>query len=302
MKISCSVIRDILPLYVENMVSEDTKEIVEEHIKDCEECKKELEEMKSSIDLPIDTDTTPLRRIKTTMRRKKIQTIIFSTMVTMVIIAIAIGYLTVPEHIPYHEGLISFIESNDGMVIAIFSPEVTGYTINAEPSKTDDGIVYYINTWDSIWNRNIIKKSVNNIVLNPEGEEVAAVYYYNADGSEDILIYGKDQYPTGGVISLPRLVLSYYFLLAVVLALISGIILFNWRKREKLRNIMLYIFLLPMSYILAHIFIKGFPASTYLAKRDFFAILLVTIPLYIAFILAVSLIKEHRRKRINKGL
>lgn len=72
MKISCSVIRDILPLYVENMVSEDTKEIVEEHIKDCEECKKELEEMKSSIDLPIDTDTTPLRRIKTTMRRKKI--------------------------------------------------------------------------------------------------------------------------------------------------------------------------------------------------------------------------------------
>ena len=166
MKISCSVIRDILPLYVENMVSEDTKEIVEEHIKDCEECKKELEEMKSSIDLPIDTDTTPLRRIKTTMRRKKIQTIIFSTMVTMVIIAIAIGYLTVPEHIPYHEGLISFIESNDGMVIAIFSPEVTGYTINAEPSKTDDGIVYYINTWDSIWNRNIIKKSVNNVVLN----------------------------------------------------------------------------------------------------------------------------------------
>lgn len=302
MKISCSVIRDILPLYVENMVSEDTKEIVEEHIKDCEECKKELEEMKSSIDLPLDTDTTPLRRIKTTMRRKKIQTIIFSTMVTMVIIAIAIGYLTVPEHIPYHEGLISFIESNDGMVIAIFSPEVTGYTINAEPSKTDDGIVYYINTWDSIWNRNIIKKSVNNIVLNPEGEEVAAVYYYNADGSEDILIYGKDQYPTGGVISLPRLVLSYYFLLAVVLALISGIILFSWRKREKLRNIMLYIFLLPMSYILAHIFIKGFPASTYSAKRDFFAILLVTIPLYIAFILAVSLIKEHRRKRINKGL
>ena len=42
MKISCSVIRDILPLYVENMVSEDTKEIVEEHIKDCEECKKNL--------------------------------------------------------------------------------------------------------------------------------------------------------------------------------------------------------------------------------------------------------------------
>ena len=300
MKISCSVIRDILPLYVENMVSEDTKEIVEEHIKDCEECKKELEEMKSSIDLPIDTDTTPLRRIKTTMRRKKIQTIIFSTMVTMVIIAIAIGYLTVPEHIPYHEGLISFIESNDGIVIAIFSPEVTGYTINAEPSKTDDGIVYYINTWDSIWNRNIIKKSVNNIVLNPEGEEVAAVYYYNADGSEDILIYGKDINPSGGVITLPRLFLSYYLLIAVGFAVICGLIMLISHRNKKVFDFSTKVFFLPVSYILGHLIIKGFTASSYNATRDLYAIILVMMPLYIAILAAANLIRQYKGRKTAK--
>lgn len=78
-----------------------------------------------------------------------------------------------------------------------------------------------------------MNKTINNTVLNPEGEKVASVYYYNADGSEDILIYGKDQYPNGGSISLPRLVLAYYLLLAIILAFISGIILFIVRRKEK---------------------------------------------------------------------
>ena len=32
MKISCDVIRDLLPLYVEDMLSNDSKNIVDEHI------------------------------------------------------------------------------------------------------------------------------------------------------------------------------------------------------------------------------------------------------------------------------
>ena len=33
-KINCNVIQDILPLYIEDAVSEDTKELVEEHLQD----------------------------------------------------------------------------------------------------------------------------------------------------------------------------------------------------------------------------------------------------------------------------
>lgn len=297
MKITCNVIKDLLPLYVENMVSEDTRYIVEEHIDSCEKCREQLENMSSSIDLPIDINTVPLRKIKATMRKKKLQAVIFTTMLTIAIIAVVIGFLAAPEYIHYHGGLISFIEKDNGMVIVMFSDEVTGYSISSYPSETGEGYVYHITTWDSIWDRNIIKKSVINTVLNPKGEEVASVYYYNADGSEDILIYGKDQYLNGGVVTLPRLVLGYYLILAVLLAVFSGIILFIGRRKEKVRNIMLKIFLLPISYIIAHIFIKGFPTSSYSAKRDFFAILLVMIPLYISFISAVSVIKEYKRNK-----
>lgn len=299
MKITCNVIKDILPLYVENMVSEDTSNIVKEHINNCNNCKKELESMRHSINLPIDTDITPLRKIKASMGKKKIQTIVFTTMLTIAIIVAVIGFLTAPQYIPYHEGLVSFIENDNGLIIVTFSSQVTGYDISSYHSKEDDGFVYHITTWDSTWNRKVMNKFPNNIVLNPNNEKVASVYYYNADGSEDILVYGKNQNPTGGIVTLPRLFLEYYLTLAILLALISGIVLFIGRRKEKIRNVTLKIFLLPISYIVAHIIIKGFSTYSYSAERDFFAILLVMLPLYIACISAVSIVKEYKGKKNN---
>lgn len=96
---------------------------------------------------------------------------------------------------------------DNGLILVIFSEEVSGYDIISYPADDNTGYVYHITVWDSIWNRNIIKVPANNTVLNPDGKAVASVYYYMTDGSEDILIYGTDQNPSGGVITLPRLFL-----------------------------------------------------------------------------------------------
>jgi hypothetical protein len=47
MKNECSVVRDILPLFLEDMVSEGTSEFVREHLKHCSECAAEFEAMKA---------------------------------------------------------------------------------------------------------------------------------------------------------------------------------------------------------------------------------------------------------------
>ena len=47
MKNECSVVRDILPLYLENMVSEETAEAIKEHLEACPECAAELEGLKT---------------------------------------------------------------------------------------------------------------------------------------------------------------------------------------------------------------------------------------------------------------
>ena len=43
MKTECSIIRDLLPLYVEDMVSAETAQYVSEHLKACTECQTEFE-------------------------------------------------------------------------------------------------------------------------------------------------------------------------------------------------------------------------------------------------------------------
>lgn len=47
MKITCDVIQDLLPLYVDDAVSEDSRILVEEHLKDCDTCKKEEEQLRA---------------------------------------------------------------------------------------------------------------------------------------------------------------------------------------------------------------------------------------------------------------
>jgi len=54
-KISCDVIMDLLPSYVDEICSDETRKIVEEHLKDCKSCKASYEAMKQeglSSDLP----------------------------------------------------------------------------------------------------------------------------------------------------------------------------------------------------------------------------------------------------------
>lgn len=48
MKLDCEIIKDLLPLYIDNVCSEASKTAVEEHLKECESCGKELEAMKDS--------------------------------------------------------------------------------------------------------------------------------------------------------------------------------------------------------------------------------------------------------------
>lgn len=42
MKISCEIIKDLLPLYHDGVCSKESNEMVEEHLSDCENCKAEL--------------------------------------------------------------------------------------------------------------------------------------------------------------------------------------------------------------------------------------------------------------------
>lgn len=48
---NCNIIKDLIPLYIDGCCSEESKQQIEEHINNCDECKKLLEDMKSPSDI-----------------------------------------------------------------------------------------------------------------------------------------------------------------------------------------------------------------------------------------------------------
>lgn len=77
MEKECSFVRDVLPLYFEKMVSEDTAAFVKQHLENCPECAAELEKMKSDKGLDVATvshrenDAKVITAMKKKIRKKK---------------------------------------------------------------------------------------------------------------------------------------------------------------------------------------------------------------------------------------
>lgn len=65
MKISCKVIEDLLPLYYDNICSEESRRLVEEHLAECKSCRKLLEEISDdTITVKDSQDIEPLKSVR----------------------------------------------------------------------------------------------------------------------------------------------------------------------------------------------------------------------------------------------
>ena len=91
----CSIVRDILPLYIEDIVSADTASFVEEHLKNCSKCQEELSKLKAATEVEFvsretvlthQEEAAPLRALKRKLRRKQIISMVLSFLVAAVFI------------------------------------------------------------------------------------------------------------------------------------------------------------------------------------------------------------------------
>lgn len=127
-KISCNIIGDLLPLYVDGAVSEDTKKLVEEHLAECEVCKKAAEEMGKELVLPVHetvvaAETSFLQKMKKTWKKGRIRTAVISVAVTAVVILGSYMALTFPQWvIPYEQENFS-VAVEDGQVCVYYTGE-----------------------------------------------------------------------------------------------------------------------------------------------------------------------------------
>jgi hypothetical protein len=293
MKLSCKIISDLLPLYVEDLASEDSRKAVEEHIATCSACRKNLEDMRKQED-SITIEDIPLKKVKATLQKQRLKAIALTAVLVLALAVSIIAFLTTPEYLPYSDNMFTFSENEDGTIIVTVNKAISGYDVD-EYFDPDNTSVYIYNI--SVWKYQFGKRSVGqNIVLKPANAENAAVFYHT-DGAEDTFVYGYNPDPDRGIITLPRLVLGYYIFIAIMLIMILGVLLLSFRKDTKAKRVLEYIIGIPAAYLIGHLCIKGFTTTTYSVTRDLFAIMTVAVLLYCALLLTVGLIRKKKEKR-----
>ena len=87
MKHNCEVVRDLLPLYHDGVCSKKSREMVEEHLTECEACKKELEEIKKEVSVPNASKKDAARAWKTLVRNLWLRRIASIVLVVVLLVA-----------------------------------------------------------------------------------------------------------------------------------------------------------------------------------------------------------------------
>jgi len=100
-KTDCSVVRDLLPLYIDDVCGAESKLLVEEHLKQCKECTAEKAKMTGEIELPKDTGIKALMNIEIKISKKvKLVFVALGSLLLGVVIAVVAGSILSSYQIP----------------------------------------------------------------------------------------------------------------------------------------------------------------------------------------------------------
>ena len=314
MKIPCSVVRDLLPLYAEEMIEEETRALVDEHLEECSECSQKLEEIKAAAAVPAENtavDTAkPLLALKKTINKRRRITAAIAALCVFILLVSAFHRINEWHQVPWEEGLIQvtgvekmadvekrnspFPEEEEairlpdesmGLTIQ-FDSKISG--IHSTMEKNENGTTEIIQGWSSNPNKKLTG-DYSECSINPVPDRLL----YDT-GSGQILLWGEPM--DGSLVVMPRLALASYAILACCLASLSALLWFLFRNRQC-ASILRQVFFAPVSYLAGHLLIKGFHARTFFLEDDLGSILLVGAAVYA--LLTLGWTAWQQRKRDN---
>lgn len=200
-KINCNVIGDLLPLYVDGAVSEDTKKLVEEHLAECEECKKTAEDMGKELVLPVHetvaaAETSFLQKMKKNLTKRKILTAVVSVLVTAVVFVGGYAAMILPEWvIPYNSEDFA-VREMDGYIFVSYKKDYS----SSYGFQGEDGYYLYVthNPWSAYISPLFYKEDPDApygwqvAAIDNEDAQVSKVYYGDFDKRVES-IFGKER-------------------------------------------------------------------------------------------------------------
>lgn len=202
-KMNCDIIKDVLPLYLDDVVSNATKEMIEEHLCSCVSCRKEAQALKEDIILPSTkniqlSEARVFKNLKSKFRKKNAIKTVISVVITILIMIGLYSYATLSKTcIPYDNAAIHIDEAN-GKLYATYQGDNLGGTVSLDPSvitvdgSTKNAVVFYY--YETPWSKYIQsmisdkngKDKSEQIFCLGNKEDIDQIYYgtFRLDGSK----------------------------------------------------------------------------------------------------------------------
>ena len=320
MKLPCAVTRDLLPLYAENMVEPETKDLIEQHLSECASCQNRLSEMNAPTEPSAET-IQPLQTLKKEIRNRRLQTALITALCVFIGFYIYFFRVTSMKYVPWQDGLIEVARVEN------ISPEEFGIDDGLAPGNDGavpvptvapgsdensmDALILNVSSFINGFEEHVVIEDdgtttvVMQAVSVNQGLDSKAPLYteYTYYPVPDRLIYGFEQpqkllwgTPLNKEFeALPRLALATYLLIAAALAGLSGLLWLvfrRWRRSWILRQL----FFAPISYILSHLFLKGAKTTSFFMEHDLLSILLVAIAVYALLSITWQVFRNRRKE------
>lgn len=205
-KLSCEVIKDLLPLYYDNICSKDSKIIIEEHIYECISCANELKKYK--LQLPLNTkakkknisDSKELKKISRYWNKSKRNSMLKGLIVSCLLFCfIFIGFTFSFVPVPINKITIKDVSLLNNGYIVYHSKINDNYRLNRLKYSMDVDGNFYLTPLRPLFKikdrRTTYLRdgydffSIEHQELNNDSKEIKALYY--GTPKNNILIWKK---------------------------------------------------------------------------------------------------------------
>lgn len=102
MNTNCDIIRDLLPLYADDVCSEASREAVENHLEACESCRAELSVMRCGEPAVIAEEVETAQAAGKAWKKRKLRSVLLGILAAAALFVVIYG-LTVPNILPVDE-------------------------------------------------------------------------------------------------------------------------------------------------------------------------------------------------------
>lgn len=202
MKCRCGIIKDLLPLYVDHVCSDESKELIDQHLLECENCKSYLNLLREAQDVEDAAydEEKESRKVKMMVRMKRklfFRNILVAVFTVLILGGVCISVIQYLKHtlVPIPETKqMEVVYENDDLVLSIMDAiwsDASGVRFTlTEDGKSYECVAVAMNT--SKWNELISSDktcSKYTIAYREKGANEIDRVYYSGDG-EDLLCPG----------------------------------------------------------------------------------------------------------------